>query len=441
MASKRSKNVQTLPAKGGDPVSSDPSPESAELLNKFKKSLNLKQDRQRKNHGYHARQKAEAGMESSHDTGRSVQSGLRNLSSRNGRIDGTRNIVAKATQSNDTYPIPTQAYTTQNEQYTPNQQPLTQQQQTVYPTPNVSPYWPYGAPPLPYNSINYYMPQMSQPTYWQYPQPRQSQAPFPQPSSSGTVYLTASSPPFKNPPEEVNPLAHIPEPTQDYILSTSLPPYRLETPNTKLLILDLNGTLLYRRRHSGRDRNMDMRRSSQKPLLRPHLAEFMDYIFRHFKIMFWSSATPRNVHAMISAATTDSQRTQIVTIWDRQSLGLSSSAYRSKSITFKDLNKVFTDESLRVDGAWDISNTILLDDSVIKASNQPYNHVCVPEFLVEREHWEKEAEGVGGWKDDVLWQVAGYLDELRYQGHVARFIKQSPFRVGDGWDGKCLNLG
>ena len=77
---------------------------------------------------------------------------------------------------------------------------------------------------------------------------------------------------------------------------------------------------------------------------------------------------------------------------------------------------------------------------MIKTSHQPYNHVCVPEFMVEREHWEKRAERVGGWKDDALWQVAGYLDELRYQGHVARFIKQSPFRLGDGWNGMCLGL-
>lgn len=82
-----------------------------------------------------------------------------------------------------------------------------------------------------------------------------------------------------------------------------------------------------------------------------------------------------------------------------------------------------------------MSNTILLDDSVFKASYQPYNHICVPEFVVPREDWDQTS-----FLDDSLWQVAGYLEELRYQGHVARFIKQHPFQLGDGWNGMCMGL-
>ena len=404
MAGKQRRNLQILPAKG-DPASSDPSPESAELLDKFAKSLDLKEDRVRQNHGCDENENAETVMNPTYGAGRSVQSGQREMSFRNGGVGGTSNNVGYATGCNNLYPTRTQSskpqdkQDKQDKQYTASQQPLTQQNYVVNPTSELLPYWPYDAQSFPYNGINYLTPQMSLATHWQYPQPLQSQAPFPQPTSSGTLDL---SPPSKDPPEVVNPLAHVPEPTQDYLLTTSIPPHRLETPNTKLLILDLNGTLLYRRRHPDKDRNQDMRQSSKKPLLRPHLAEFINYIFRHFKIMFWSSATLRNVHAMISAVTTESQRSQILTIWDRSSLGLSPSAYRKKSVTFKDLNKIFTDKTLRVKGGWDVSNTILLDDSVIKASNQPYNHVCVPEFFVDREHWEKEAEGVGGWKDDVL---------------------------------------
>ena len=77
-------------------------------------------------------------------------------------------------------------------------------------------------------------------------------------------------------------------------------------------------------------------------------------------------------------------------------------------------------------GDWDIGSTILLDDSVVKASFQPNNHVCVPEC-------------VGGEQDNALWQVAGYLEELRYQRYVARFIKQNPFRMGEGWNGVCID--
>ena len=297
-----------------------------------------------------------------------------------------------------------------------------------------------------YNGFSVFNPQFAPPAFWQaQPQYANTFQP-PVPSASGTWRVDQDLPPTnqeaQDPAPYVNEVAHIPEPSQDYLLTASLPPFTLETPNTKLLILDLNGTLLYRPRHPERDRNRDMRQSSQKPLLRPHLPEFISYIFRHFKVMFWSSATPRNVKAMISAATTEEQLAKVIAIWGRDTLGLSAEAYTQKVITQKDLNKIFNDKALGKwnKGGWDVSNTILLDDSVIKASYQPYNHVCVPEFVVDKEDWGKADEkGIFG-TDDALWQVAGYLDTLRYQGHVARFIKQNPFRVGDGWNGMCLGL-
>jgi len=133
---------------------------------------------------------------------------------------------------------------------------------------------------------------------------------------------------------------------------------------------------------------------------------------------------------MIAAVTTLEQLSKLVATWARDTLGLSPEDYNKKSIAFKDLQQVFADSGIRKtaeeSGDWDIGSTILLDDSVIKASFQPNNHICVPEF-------------VGGEQDNALWQVAGYLEELRYQGHVARFIKQNPFRMGEGWNGVCID--
>ena len=136
---------------------------------------------------------------------------------------------------------------------------------------------------------------------------------------------------------------------------------------------------------------------------------------------------------MVAAVTTPAQRSRLVAIWSRDTLGLSDKDYRKKSITFKDLRKVFEDKKLagKRDN-WDVSNVVLLDDSVVKASHQPYNHVCVPEFV------HREGSGEDG--DDALWQVAGYLEELRYQGHIARFIRKNPFGLGDGWNGMCMGL-
>lgn len=303
--------------------------------------------------------------------------------------------------------------------------------QHQYHTATRSPYWPYDAPQMNLNhAFNFFTPSFPYHGSFQHP----SQSPVAAPSVTGVLKIdddsTITIPWAKS-------ITHIPEPTQDYILTASVPPFRLEKPSVKLLILDLNGTLLYRPRHPERDRNHDMRESSMNPLLRPHLAEFNSYIFRHFKVMFWSSATRRNVESMITAVTTPQQRSQLVGIWARDTLGLTLEDYHQKVLTIKDLRKVF--ESKRIGKfsktGWDVSNTILLDDSVFKASYQPYNHICVPEFVVPREDWDQTS-----FLDDSLWQVAGYLEELRYQGHVARFIKQHPFQLGDGWNGMCMGL-
>jgi hypothetical protein len=302
--------------------------------------------------------------------------------------------------------------------------PVSQQYPSQYVSAAPSPVWPYDAPPTQYNDFNFFAPTLSPPGDWQ-PQPS-FPTPLPVPSASGIIRIDQ--------PLAASPL-RIAEPTQDYILTASIPPYRLDQPMEKLLILDLNGTLLYRPRNPQKDRSLDMRQASTRPILRPHLPKFISYIFRNFKIMVWSSAAPNNVKAMVAAVTTPEQLKQVIAIWGRDTFGLSKKEYRRKAITIKDLTKIFKDKKIQKyckTGTWDAGNTILLDDSVIKASFQPHNHVCVPEFV-----WNEMK--AGDVQDDALWQVAGYLEELRYQGHVARFIKQNPFRLGGGWNGMCLD--
>jgi len=267
-------------------------------------------------------------------------------------------------------------------------------------------------PPQP-SSFHFFIPSYHPQAQYEHP-PSSQNKPLPNPTRSGTVSPSLQEPPLV-----------LAEPSQDYILNASLPPFRLESPTPKLLILDLNGTLLHRPRNRIRELNADMRKASRHPILRPHLREFMAYIFQHFQVMFWSSAKPHNVKAMINAATTPGQRGKIIAVWDRSHFGLTASEYNARSITIKDLEFVFRDTEMRAKkGPWDASNTVLLDDSMKKAAYQPYNHICIPEFVPFS--W---GDG-GGEKDEALREIAGYLEELRYQGHVARFIKQRPFRIG-----------
>ncbi|OLL27161.1 putative FCP1 y domain-containing protein [Neolecta irregularis DAH-3] len=215
-----------------------------------------------------------------------------------------------------------------------------------------------------------------------------------------------------------------PKPSDQYLTGAMEEPKRLDLPSSShLLILDLNGTLLYR------DKS-DPHRGSTKPYPRPHLKEFINYVLANFKVMIWSSATPVNVQAMINDCFTHEQREQLVAVWSRDTLGLTPMEYKKKVKTFKLLPKVWRYPSFQGQvGPWSQKTTILLDDSFIKAQAQPYNHVEVPEYNAQRLQ-----EG----NDTVLRQVAGYLEELRYQENVSAFIRTKKFEVGQGWANDVL---
>lgn len=75
---------------------------------------------------------------------------------------------------------------------------------------------------------------------------------------------------------------------------------------------------------------------------------------------------------------------------------------------------------------WSQANTLLIDDSAMKASAQPYNVVQIPEFV--KGGAEKRTAG-----KDFLGQVVGYLEEARRWGDVSAFSRGRPFEINCGW--------
>lgn len=181
-----------------------------------------------------------------------------------------------------------------------------------------------------------------------------------------------------------------------------------------LLILDLNGSLLFRPEWvEGRGRG--------NPVPRPHLAEFCDYIFgthlidskeySNWEVMVWSSAQTRNVQKMceslkfyqrlgpvryrtaansrgrfqacdltdrlagMSLQSVPSESTEkqpvdraVVEIWTRERMNLSAHDYNQKVQTTKDLAKVWEsltwfDPYTRARSQWGPENTVIIDDS------------------------------------------------------------------------------
>ncbi|KAG0637717.1 HAD-like domain-containing protein [Tuber brumale] len=204
-----------------------------------------------------------------------------------------------------------------------------------------------------------------------------------------------------------------PAPTQDYLAKSLLKPQTLPRAPKQLLVLDLNGTLVYRRKGN-----------TANPKCRPELDSFLDYIFTHFSVMVWTSAQPGNAHRMVNTIFTEEQKKKLLTVWARDTLQLTPNQYREKTTVYKRLTRIWAGEFKlhfpspdQSDPGWDQTNTILIDDSSVKAAGQPYNLIRVPEFVGDTDD--------GG--SPVLPDCIKYLNELRFQDNVSAYIRQSPF--------------
>ncbi|KAG2337098.1 hypothetical protein BDR05DRAFT_941799 [Suillus weaverae] len=242
-------------------------------------------------------------------------------------------------------------------------------------------------------------------------------------ADSSTPYI--ASPLFRRRTPDSNPLpaSHVKSPTSALpsppaepdpaYMALSLEPSQIvDDPRAsrKLLILDLNGTLLIRSQHSRARQNGGIHTGSAPRLRavqpRPYIPAFRAYLFapetrEWLDTMVWSSAQPHSVADMVDRVFGDVQ-SKLVAVWDRGSLGLTKEDYHRKALTTKDLTKPWTllplgtnsaeiavsseadcateQAGLAPSFAHSAMTTLLLDDSPHKARLQPYNHVCIPEY-------------------------------------------------------------
>ncbi|KAI9850679.1 MAG: hypothetical protein M1838_005243 [Thelocarpon superellum] len=223
------------------------------------------------------------------------------------------------------------------------------------------------------------------------------------------------------------PILPVPRPSSAYLSQSSRLPERLHVPQCLLLVLDLNGTLLHR----------PNRKQPSNFVSRPGLDGFLRYMLTHHAVMVWSSARPENVRLMCNKIFQTSQRERLVAEWGRDQLGLSALQYSSKLQVYKHLEHVWkapaiarTHPNFAQGGRWSQHNTVLIDDTTLKAASQPHNIVEVPEFKGQLEH-----------DANPLTQVAAYLEELCWFRDVSAFMCQRPFQVKTEWRGPDLLAG
>ncbi|EPX75338.1 NLI interacting factor family phosphatase [Schizosaccharomyces octosporus yFS286] len=210
-----------------------------------------------------------------------------------------------------------------------------------------------------------------------------------------------------------------PKPSQSYL--ERLHDKGIETDNRKLLVLDLNGTLLCR---PLKDRShTSVTNASSNAIPRPGVKNFLKYAFSNYSVMVYSSSRRNNVNAMLECIMTPDQIKSLTACWTRENMGLSTAHYNAKVQTFKNLDIIWG--MLKKDRNqdlvdWSQYNTVIIDDSDIKCAAHPFNHIHVSDFSHTRLNYQN---------DFTLVCALRYLKHLKNIPNVSNYISQHPFRL------------
>ncbi|KAI9099237.1 NLI interacting factor-like phosphatase-domain-containing protein [Phlyctochytrium arcticum] len=158
-----------------------------------------------------------------------------------------------------------------------------------------------------------------------------------------------------------------------------------------LLVLDINGTLLERLTKS--EQRILAKANPQLPpschfhlsraqgYLRPYLDTFLSHVFRHFHVAAWTSATPKNAFPMFDYVFGSAYAPHLTFAWTRDQccqIGGRANGFEAK----KDLRRVWTNQEFNSLQQFTQKNTILLDDSIGKATLNPLNALHLRTYTV-----------------------------------------------------------
>lgn len=209
-----------------------------------------------------------------------------------------------------------------------------------------------------------------------------------------------------------------PTPTPYYLVTASQQLETLKAPKKLLVVLDLNGTLLFRKKFHGNNNFIP----------RWGLGEFLNYLFTNHKVMVWSSARPQNVATMCNQLFNETESEQLVAIWARDTLRIPPQHYNDKVQVYKQLSWIWNDTKLQVSSQggdmWTQNNTVLIDDTLEKAASEPHNIVQIEEFEAREDQM----------RADVLGQVTAYLEQLKWQANASAYMRAQPFQYDASLD-------
>jgi hypothetical protein len=204
--------------------------------------------------------------------------------------------------------------------------------------------------------------------------------------------------------------------SQAYLAQAYLQPEMLKEPRRLLVILDLNGTLILKPDFKNPN---DIR-------IRPGAPQLLEYLFGHFSVMIFTSSQPHNAETVARALFSEVQYEKLVAIWARDKLDLTPAQYRGKVQVYKKLDKIWANNEIQASflptgtGKWDQTNTILVDDSHLKALQEPHNLLQVVEFTGKPNGLTRKAYNKR--EEQICQSLVMKLEVLKWQKDVSRLI-------------------
>ncbi|XP_048135646.1 uncharacterized protein LOC115726611 [Rhodamnia argentea] len=198
----------------------------------------------------------------------------------------------------------------------------------------------------------------------------------------------------------------------------------VEPSRKKLLILDLNGLLVDILQNVRGRCEPDLIVSRQAVFKRPFVDDFLQYCFEKFAVGVWSSKTRINLDPIVHFLMGDSKG-KLLFCWDRSHCTiteLTTVENRNKPLVLKELRKLWDEHKPNLPwekGAYNESNTLLLDDSPYKALRNPANTGIFPHSYHYRDANDNSL-GPGG-------DLRVYLESLALADDVRKYVGQNPF--------------
>eukprot|EP01052_Picozoa_sp_SAG31_P018197 SAG31_NODE_1279_length_9036_cov_1.858454_4_plen_439_part_00 len=222
----------------------------------------------------------------------------------------------------------------------------------------------------------------------------------------------------------------------------------------KLIILDLNGLLLYRTMAKAKSdkvptRPHDRRAGAFNVWLRPHAVSFLDFLLVHFHVAIWSSAQLQNILPLVKFLRPKDGAERFAFIWSQTECTDSGSRHADNArrpLFLKETTKVF---ALPEHAAlFSDQNTLLIDDDSYKASRNP-EHTCISPLPYAGENEDEDCNPssprYGGLSPHS--QLRRWLEQLALADSVPAFVAANPwpptaaqhrFRAASAGDSKTV---